>query len=875
MRKLRYKRGLALFLTCLLAVNTCLGFISSINRFDSYAYTERSATTNTATLNVRSGPGTTYSIVTKLSKGTAVTVIGESNATDGALWYQIRFSGGNTGYASSAYISFDAQQYKPDSNFESYLSGQGFPESYKPALRQLHAKYPNWVFKAQKVTPDWNTVIREESVVTRNLVARSSVSSWKSTATGAYDWNSSTWPGFDGSSWVAASEDIIKYYMDPRNFLDETYIFQFMVQSYNSNTFTREGLTSMMTGTFLSGSGSSGAGGGASNAPDNSGGSNVISPGSTDGPGSSGPGSPNSNSDNVSFEGPHASITRHNVDVVTAYGPGMDSSETGSSGNQSPGSPSSGGLAPSSGSRPYVDIILDAASQSGVNPCVLAAIILQEQSNSGSPSISGTQPGYEGYYNFFNIEAYASGSLTPVQRGLWWASQSGSYNRPWNTVEKAIIGGSMFYGENYVKAGQDTFYLKKFNVQGNNMYKHQYMTNVQAAAAEGAKFAKGYTESMRQMALEFKIPVYSNMPDTASLKPVGDGSPNNKLSYLGVDGFALTPTFNRDTESYDLIVDSSVASITVSGSVLDSAASLTGTGNIQLQSGNNDITVAVTAQNGTVRNYTLHVVRQNNGPVYSDGLSGGSQVSPGGTSGPGSSPGSGQTGSGTVNPDGSSGTPSGGSGTPSGGSGTPSGGSGTPSGGSGTPSGGSGTSSGGSGTPGGSSGSSGGPSGPGGSSPGGGSGGPGSGVVSPDGSGQSVTAGSYTIDGGRVVGILPGISASDLCSALQSSGVGSIVKVYTADGAENTGVVGTGNLIQTYDGSGNATSKYEAVVKGDNSGDGKLNIVDVMKVQRHILGLEVLTGPYEKASDINGNGKIDVMDLLKMQRDILNIEKIN
>lgn len=82
-------------------------------------------------------------------------------------------------------------------------------------------------------------------------------------------------------------------------------------------------------------------------------------------------------------------------------------------------------------------------------------------------------------------------------------------------------------------------------------------------------------------------------------------------------------------------------------------------------------------------------------------------------------------------------------------------------------------------------------------------------------------------------------------------------------------------MIQAFDASGNATAKYEAVVKGDNSGDGKLNIMDVMKVQRHILGLEVLTGAYEKASDINGNGKIDVMDLLKMQRDILNIEKIN
>ena len=138
-------------------------------------------------------------------------------------------------------------------------------------------------------------------------------------------------------------------------------------------------------------------------------------------------------------------------------------------------------------------------------------MILQEQSNSGTGgSISGTESGYEGYYNYFNIEAYASGGMTAVQRGLWWASQSGSYGRPWNTQEKSIIGGAEYYGTNYVKVGQDTFYLKKFNVQGDNLYKHQYMTNVQGAASEAAVYAKAYSEEMRQSPLVFKIPVYNN-----------------------------------------------------------------------------------------------------------------------------------------------------------------------------------------------------------------------------------------------------------------------------------------------------------------------------------------------------------------------------
>ena len=97
---------------------------------------------------------------------------------------------------------------------------RGFPESYKNGLRQIHAQYPNWTFTAVKTGLDWNTVIQNEGVLGRNLVHTNSISSYKSLADGAYNWDSGTWTGFDGSTWVAASTEIISYYMDPRNFLD-------------------------------------------------------------------------------------------------------------------------------------------------------------------------------------------------------------------------------------------------------------------------------------------------------------------------------------------------------------------------------------------------------------------------------------------------------------------------------------------------------------------------------------------------------------------------------------------------------------------------------------------------------------------------------
>lgn len=611
----------------------------------TYAYTARTATVNASTLNVRSGPGTTYSQVTKLSKGTTVTVINETTGSDGKLWYQIRFSGSGgaetTGYALNTYIKFPVT-YSHDSNFESYLNTQGFPDSYKDGLRQLHAQYPNWIFEAQQTGLDWNTVIQNEGVLGRNLVHKNSISSHKSIMDGAYNWDTSSWPGFDGSTWVAASEDILRYYMDPRNFLDEVYVFQFLTHGFDPSIQTREGLQTLLKGSFMehnasAGSGSSTGTGGGTSGTVTSGG-----PGVAGGTGGSNTGTttdstaPSTGQDQVSFEAPHASISKRDAAIVaTSYGPGVVGEGPGSS-SSTPGTTPDAGGANMTGSVSYVDIIMNAAAQTGVNPYVIASMIIQEQGRNGQgKSISGNYAGYTGYYNYFNVGAYQSGNMSAVERGLWYASQSGSYGRPWNSPEKSIIGGAMFYGSNYTSAGQDTFYLKKYNVQGSNMYKHQYMTNVDGAAAEGSIFAEAYSASLKSAPLKFKIPVYSNMPASPCVKPTLDGSPNNKLKELGAEGFALTPTFNKDTNSYDLIVDHSVSSISVYANAIDSKASVSGSGNIQLQSGNNDITITVKAQNGSERQYKIHVVRQNNGPTYNSGIGGSSSGNTGGGGAPG------------------------------------------------------------------------------------------------------------------------------------------------------------------------------------------------------------------------------------------------
>ncbi len=801
MNRNRIRRGAAIVLALLVVINSITGRGTAagiVSRAD-----ERAAVVNATTLNVRSGAGTGFSLVDKLTNGAAVAVIGETTGSDGMVWYRIRFSGSNgtetVGYARSDYIRFPVA-YTNDADFEASLTAQGFPESYKAGLRQLHAMYPNWVFTAQNTNLDWNTVIENESLVGRNLVYDGSISSWKSTAYGAYNWETSTWPSFDSGSYVAASSALIAYYMDPRNFLDDKYVFQFLLHSYDASAHTAEGLRSMVEGTFLSGSaavsgsygsstesqngtlgngplgplGGSGSGvstqgpAGSSNSgvstqtPGAQGSSGSSSGVSTQGPagsssGVSTQGPAGSSSSGVSAQGPAGSSSGVSTQAPGAQGssssssgvstqapgaqrssgsssgvstqgpagssssgvstqaPGAQGSSSSSSGVstqgpagssnsgvsfQAPGSVASvigstgrilgsvgmvldgrrmlmslpsgltagpggntigsgqsgsdgpmGPLSPLDGSgyqssgnttaptADYVNIIMNAGAQTGVNPYVLAAMILQEQGTQGnSKSISGTVSGYQGYYNFFNIEAYRSGDMEATTRGLWYASQTGSYGRPWNSIDRSIAGGALYYATNYVKVGQDTFYLKKFNVQGSNLYKHQYMTNVQGAASEGAKLSEAYSTQLKQTSrLEFKIPVYRNMPEAACPKPTGDGSPNNRLSGLGVEGFAITPTFNMNTTTYDLIVNSSVTEVRVNATAYSGSAVISGIGVISLQSGNNEIPISVRAENGDVRVYVIRVVKQQNGPSYNSsiGYGSGGPLSSGSSSGPG------------------------------------------------------------------------------------------------------------------------------------------------------------------------------------------------------------------------------------------------
>lgn len=163
----------------------------------------------------------------------------------------------------------------------------------------------------------------------------------------------------------------------------------------------------------------------------------------------------------------------------------------------------------------YAEVIMNAARSTGVNPYYLAAKIRGEIGSTASNSANGQCPGYEGYYNFYNIGA--TDGEGNIERGLEWAKSGSGYNRPWTSPERSILGGAEWVADNYVDDGQYTGYLQKFNVNPeaeSEMYSYQYMTSISGAAGQGLSAYRGY-EAVGALSgsIVFSIPVYENMPE--------------------------------------------------------------------------------------------------------------------------------------------------------------------------------------------------------------------------------------------------------------------------------------------------------------------------------------------------------------------------
>ena len=119
------------------------------------------------------------------------------------------------------------------------LRDKGFPESYVTTLTALHSQHPNWQFEPVMITQldskmTWDYVTSTENSAAGdtyyNLVTTSTWApgDYGSLGQGNYSpyYDSSNTTLYD-SGWRKASLAAVKYFMDPRNFLNENDIFMF------------------------------------------------------------------------------------------------------------------------------------------------------------------------------------------------------------------------------------------------------------------------------------------------------------------------------------------------------------------------------------------------------------------------------------------------------------------------------------------------------------------------------------------------------------------------------------------------------------------------------------------------------------------------
>ncbi|NLC87469.1 MAG: hypothetical protein GX682_01620 [Clostridiaceae bacterium] len=329
---------------------------------------------------------------------------------------------------------------------------------YKELIDKLKKDHPNWKFTIFYTGLDWSQVIKNETTAChgRNVVPSSRSNAWKCSVCGE------TPRG--GSSWRCASEAAVSYYMDPRNWLNDTYIFEFENLSYNEEIQNVEGVKKIISSIKY-------------------------------------------------MQGDKVTYTKTDGTKAT-----LDKS--------------------------YAQIIMEAAKQAGISPYHLASRIRQEQGAGTTPgsTATGTYTGYVGYYNFLNIKASGSTDREVIVNGLQHAK-----NSSWTDPEISIIQGSKVLAKNYINDGQDTLYLQKFDVDNSDgtLYYFQYMQNVSASVSEGAEVKNAYNQlGLLNSSIEFIIPVYENMPQTACQEPIDASivTQNVKVKGTGVSVRAGTGT---------------------------------------------------------------------------------------------------------------------------------------------------------------------------------------------------------------------------------------------------------------------------------------------------------------------------------------------
>lgn len=558
------------------------------------------------------------------------------------------------GTSSKAYV--ETKTFKVTDGDINQMLTLGFPKSYAEKLAKLKVSHHNWQFVPYKVNATWDEVIAGETKYISTNLINGSNTSLRNTEDGAYV--NGKWTEFAGGGWYSASKQTVKYFVDPRNFLNDGHVFMFEVLNFDSSVQTTELLQSLLNGTFMSG---------------------------------------------------NAFYYNNKNEKVNIS---------------------------------YAQTFRDAGEKNQISSVHLISRVIQEQGSNGSSLSSGDNSEYPGYYNFFNINANGKTTSEVIHNGLAYAKKKG-----WNSPYKAIIGGASLLND-YIKYGQNTLYLQKFDFAGDTYYSTQYMQNVRAPYSESYTAYSAYVKNNSlDIKFTFSVPVFKGtMPDKTSLDI--KYNEDSSLSKLSVTSCNLNPSFTSSAYNYTCYVDKKIDNITVNASPTASTSTVKGTGKFDL---NKDVTVLeiiVTSAAGTTSTYKITVNKVD-------------EV-----------------------------------------------------------------------------------------------------VLTPD---EILAKMQINNDGGYISGFDLGSDANSFNKLLNSVYPKAVSEINVQ------GKLATGMKLKL---TSNSTSLYTIIIRGDVNGDGEINIVDYIKLLKHVLNSKKLTNEYLKAADINKDGMADIVDLIRVQKHVLGAKTI-
>lgn len=133
----------------------------------------------------------------------------------------------------------DEEEVETEANTD--LNG-GFPASYQPLIDELQAAHPNWTFVPVETGFSWGAALDGEDNGGTSVVDPEEDESLRSDSDEKHD-----------GRWYQANRKALAYYMDPRNFLNEDGIYQFLQQSYDADSQNVDTVASVIEGSFMDG----------------------------------------------------------------------------------------------------------------------------------------------------------------------------------------------------------------------------------------------------------------------------------------------------------------------------------------------------------------------------------------------------------------------------------------------------------------------------------------------------------------------------------------------------------------------------------------------------------------------------------------------